>query len=48
MMGHSPPRCEVSCGVLNLTNRDYHLSPLNPYDELPRERTFIVRCKLSF
>ena len=41
-------QCEISCGVLNLTNRDYHLSPLNPYDELPRERTFIVRCKLSF
>ena len=41
-------QCEVSCGVLNLTNQDYRLSPLNPYDELPRERTFVVRCKLSF
>ena len=34
--------------MLNLTNRDYRLSPLNPYDELVRERTVIVRCKLSF
>ena len=41
-------RCEVSCGVLNLANRDYHLSVVNPYEELPRERTFIVRCKLNF
>ncbi len=41
-------QCEVSAGILNLTNRDYHLSPLNPYDELPRERTFVVRCKLNF
>ena len=41
-------QCEISCGVLNLTNRDYRLSPLNPYDELPRERTFVVRCKLSY
>ena len=41
-------RCEVSCGVLNLANRDYHLSVVNPYEELPRERTFVVRCKLNF
>ncbi len=41
-------RCEVSCGVLNLANRDYRLSVVNPYEELPRERTFVVRCKLNF
>ena len=41
-------RCEVSCGILNLANRDYHLSAVNPYEELPRERTFVVRCKLNF
>ena len=41
-------QCEVSCGVLNLTDRNYQLSPLNPYEELPRGRTFVVRCKLVF
>ena len=41
-------QCEISCGVLNLTGRDYRLSPLNPYEELPRDRTVVVRCKLAF
>lgn len=41
-------QCELSCGVLNLTDQDYRLNPLNPYVELPRERTFVVRCKLTF
>ena len=41
-------RCEVSCGVLNMGGRDYRLNPVNPYAELPRERTFVVRCKLVF
>lgn len=41
-------RCEVSCGVLNLANQDYHFSVVNPYAELPRERTFVVRCRLNF
>ncbi len=41
-------QCEVSVGVLNLTDQDYRLDPLNPHEELPRERTVIARCKLSF
>ena len=41
-------QCEVSCGVLNITDTDYHLEPLNYYLELPRERTFFVRAKLTF
>ena len=41
-------QCEISCGVLNLTGQDYRLNPLNPYLELPRSQTFIVRAKLSF
>jgi hypothetical protein len=41
-------QCELSCGVLNLSDTDYHLNPLNPYFELPRSRTLIVRCKLTF
>ena len=40
--------CEVSCGVLNLSGQDYRLEPLNSYFELPRDRTFFVRCKFSF
>lgn len=41
-------RCEVSVGGLNLTSREYRLNPLNPSEELPRQRTFVVRCKLDF
>ena len=39
---------EISCGVLNIGDTDYRLNPLNPYDELPRGRTFVVRCKFTF
>ncbi len=41
-------QCELSCGVLNLTDTDYRLNPLNPYEELPRGRTFVARCKITF
>lgn len=41
-------RGEVSVGVLNLNDTDYRLNPLNPYAELPRERTFVARLKLNF
>ena len=41
-------QCEVSCALLNLTGEDYHLNPLNPYSELPRDRTLLLRLKLSF
>ena len=41
-------QCELSCGVLNLNDADYRLSPLNPYLELPRSRTLLVRCKFAF
>ena len=41
-------QCEISCGVLNLTGRDYQLSPVNPYQELPRGRTFVARVKFTF
>ena len=41
-------QCEVSVGVLNLTDQDYRLNPLNPYEEFVRERTFLVRCRLNF
>ncbi len=41
-------QCEVSFGFLNITGADYQLDPLNPYFELPRDRTFVVRAKFSF
>ncbi len=41
-------QCDISVGVLNLADQDYRLNPLNPYLELPRERSLVVRCKLSF
>ena len=41
-------RCEISAGLLNITGQDYRLLPLNPYEELARDRTVVVRCRLSF
>ena len=40
--------CEVSAGILNLSDQDYQLSPLNPYSDIARERTFVLRCRFSF
>lgn len=40
--------CEISAGVMNLGNADYHLSPLTPYGNLARDRTFFMVCRLSF
>jgi hypothetical protein len=39
---------EVTLGILNLTDRDYHLNPLTLYSELPRERTFVASLKFYF
>jgi len=41
-------RAEATVGLLNLSNQDYHLNPLNYYTDLPRERTLLVRLQLSF
>ena len=41
-------QCEISGGVLNLMGQDYRLNPVNPYNDMPRTRTFVVRCKLVF
>jgi len=40
--------CEVSVGLLNIGDQDYQLSPLSPYFDIARERTLVVRCRLSF
>lgn len=49
-LGYRFPRrmAEIRVGVLNLTDRDYELNPLNLYNELPRERTFTASLKLNF
>ncbi len=41
-------KAEVTVGVLNLTDQDYRLNPLNLYAELPRERTLAVRLRFAF
>ena len=41
-------QCELSCGLLNIAGQDYRLSPLNPHEELARDRTFVARLKLNF
>ena len=41
-------KAEILVGLLNLTDQDYRLSPLNLHNELPRERTLMVRLQLSF
>jgi hypothetical protein len=41
-------RGEISFGILNLSDQDYHLNPLTVYNELPRDRTFFGRVRLNF
>lgn len=39
---------EAQIGVLNLTDQNYRLNPLNLYSELPRERTVAASLKIYF
>ena len=50
LAGYRFPRrkAEITIGVLNLFNRDYHLSPLNLYQEKPRDRTFYAQFAFHF
>ena len=41
-------QAEIQVALLNLTDRDYRLNPLNLYSELPRERTLAVSLKFNF
>ena len=41
-------QCELSCGLLNISDADYRLDSLSPHLELPRDRTLVLRCKLTF
>ena len=39
---------EIRAGILNLTDEDYRLNPLNLSAELPRGRTFVASLRLNF
>jgi hypothetical protein len=41
-------RGELRIGVLNLTDEDYRLNPLNLTSHLPRDRTFVTSLRLNF
>ena len=41
-------RAQVQLGLLNLTDQNYQLNPLNLYTELPRERTLAVNLQFTF
>ena len=38
-------RAEIAVGLLNLTDRDYRLNPVNLYADLPRDRTLLLRLR---
>jgi hypothetical protein len=50
MLGYRFPRrqAEVRVGLLNLTDEDYRLNPLNLHADLPRGRTVAVSLRLNF
>jgi hypothetical protein len=50
VVGYRFPRrkAEVLLGLLNISDQDYHLNPLTIYNELPRDRTLVVRFQLNF
>ena len=39
---------EIRAGILNLTDEDYRLNPLNLMADLPRGRTFVASLRLNF
>jgi outer membrane receptor protein involved in Fe transport len=41
-------RVEMQVGLLNLTDRDYRINPLNITPELPRHRMFMAGLKFNF
>jgi hypothetical protein len=41
-------RADLAIGLLNFTDQDYKLDPLNLYVPLPRSRTLAVRVQFSF
>jgi outer membrane receptor protein involved in Fe transport len=49
-VGYRFPRrhTELRFGVLNLTDTDYRLNPLNFHSALPRGRTFVASIRMNF
>ena len=41
-------RGDLTFGVHNITDRNYHLSPVNYYNEMPHERVFYGRMRFRF
>ncbi len=41
-------RGEFLIGLLNMTDEDYRINPLNNFNQLPRKRTFIATGRISF
>jgi tetratricopeptide (TPR) repeat protein len=41
-------RAQLQLGLLNLTGQNYQLNPLNLYNELPRQMTFVARLQIGF
>ena len=39
---------QVTLGLLNITDQNYSLNPLNLYNEMPRTRTLLVSLQLNF
>jgi tetratricopeptide (TPR) repeat protein len=50
LAGYRFPRrqAEITLGLLNLADQDYHLNPLNLYAELPHGRTLQVSLRFNF
>ena len=49
-VGYRSPgrKTELSLGLLNITDQNYNLNPLNLYNELPRSRTLALSLRLNF
>lgn len=41
-------KAEATLAVLNITNEDYRLNPLNIYEEFPQRRTLMARLRFNF
>jgi outer membrane receptor protein involved in Fe transport len=41
-------KAEISLALLNITDQDYQLNPLNLYNELPHSRTLALRLQINF
>jgi tetratricopeptide (TPR) repeat protein len=41
-------KAQVTLGLLNITDQNYNLNPLNLYNEMPRSRTIALRLQVNF